>query len=404
MFSAETRLATGAGLLHGPVRFDPVEALPLEPVFAESLHQHTVRLGPRPVGSPGLVDVIDGRGEGGRGGAWFPVAAKWRSMLAQPPGGVVVGNGAEGEPASAKDAAVLQSRPHLVLDGLEIAAEAVGATEIIIWLHEGDHRTELAVREALAQRQRNGPRSPIRVEVGPAGYLTGESSAVIRALSGGPALPMFRHAPATVSGVAGRPTLLHNVETLARIALVARDGLAADTRLLTVTGNGSRTAIETDPDATITDALLAGGVEPRSLQAVLLGGYGGQWLPWSDAAGLPLSALGKSLGAGILIPLDRDRCGLRLTAELDHYLAAASARQCGPCMFGLPALADLFRQVADGGGGRRRLRRVRELLDEVTGRGACHLPEAAVNITTTALACFAADVDSHVNRGRCLHG
>lgn len=403
MFAPGTRLATGAGLLPGPVRFDPVEPVPCEPVFAESLHQHTVRLGPRPVGSVGLIDLLDGRGEGGRGGAWFPVAAKWRSMLAQPAGGVVVGNGAEGEPASAKDAAVLQSRPHLVLDGIEIAAEAVGASEMIIWLHDGDDRTRLAVQEALAQRRQNGPRSAIRVEVGPAGYLTGESSAVIRALSGGPALPMFRQAPATVSGVRGRPTLLHNVETLARIALLARDGLVPDTRLLTITGNGGRIAIETDPDATITDAVVAGGVDPRSLQAVLLGGYGGQWLPWPDAAGLPLSALGKSFGAGILLPLARNRCGLRLTAELDRYLAAASARQCGPCMFGLPALAELFEQVADGGGGRRRLRRVGELLDEVTGRGACHLPEAAVNLTTTALACFAADVDSHLNRGRCLH-
>jgi len=399
-----TRLATGAGLLPGPVRFDPVEPVPCEPVFAESLHQHTVRLGPRPVGSAGLIDVVQRRGEGGRGGAWFPVAAKWRSMLAQPAGGVVVGNGAEGEPASAKDAAVLQSRPHLVLDGIEIAAEVVGATELILWLHEGDARTELAVREALAQRQQHGPRSAIRVEVGPAGYLTGESSAVIRTLSHGPALPMFRQMPATVSGVGERPTLLHNVETFARIALLARHPTAPDTRLLTITGNnGCRTAIEADPDATIADAVVAGGVGPGTLQAVLLGGYGGQWLPWSDAADLPLSALGKSLGAGILIPLARDRCGLRLTAELDHYLAAASARQCGPCMFGLPTLAELVRQVADGGGGRRRLRRVRELLDEVTGRGACHLPEAAVNITTTALACFAADVDSHVNRGRCLH-
>jgi NADH:ubiquinone oxidoreductase subunit F (NADH-binding) len=404
MFSAETRLATGAGLLPRPIRFDPVAAVPVEPVFAESLHQHTVRLGPRPAGSAGLIDVLASRGEGGRGGAWFPVAAKWRSMLAQPPGGIVVGNAAEGEPASAKDAALLQSRPHLVLDGIEIAAEAVGATELVLWLHQGDDRTERAIREALAQRQQHGPRSPVRVEVGPAGYLTGESSAVIRALSGGPALPMFRHAPATVSGVGGRPTLLHNVETLARIALLARDELVPDTRLLTITGDGARTAIEADPDATITDALVAGDVDPQALQAVLLGGYGGQWLPWADAAGLPLSALGKSLGAGILIPLARNRCGLRLTAELDGYLAAASARQCGPCLFGLPALAGLFRQLADGGGGRRRLRRVRELLDEVTGRGACHLPEAAVNITTTALACFAADVDSHVNRGRCLHG
>lgn len=403
MFSPETRLATGAGLLPGPIRFAPVGPVPLEPVFAESLHQHTVRLGPRPEGSAGLVDVLDSRGEGGRGGAWFSVAAKWRSMLAQPPGGVVVGNGAEGEPASAKDAAVLQSRPHLVLDGIELAAEAVGATELIIWLHEGADRTELAVREALAQRQRSGSRSVIRVEAGPAGYLTGESSAVIRALSHGPALPRFRQAPATVSGVGERPTLLHNVETLARIALLARDEFVPDTRLLTITGGAGRTAIEADPDATITDAVVAGGVDPVTLQAVLLGGYGGQWLPWPDAAGLPLSALGKSLGAGILIPLARNRCGLRLTAELDHYLAAASARQCGPCMFGLPALADLFRQLADGGGGRRRLRRVRELLDEVTGRGACQLPEAAVNLTTTALACFAADVDSHVDRGRCLH-
>jgi len=208
-------------------------------------------------------------------------------------------------------------------------------------------------------------------------------------------------------GVHGRPTLLHNVETLARVGLAARTGASGyrPTTLLTVVAGGRRTVIEVDPATTLAGSVEAAGAtawpEP---QAVLVGGYGGSWLPWVSAAGLPanepaLRAAGASLGAGVVAPLPADVCGLAETARIVGYLAASSARQCGPCLFGLPPIADLLHALAAGVAGRSDLRRLRRYLGEVDGRGACHHPDGAVRLVSSALRTFGAEVTAHV-RGR----
>lgn len=166
-------------------------------------------------------------------------------------GGTVAANAAEGEPASGKDAVLVGRRPHLVLDGLVSAGEAVGAEDLVVWLHEGDCAGHRSINRALGERRAAGLREPsVRVEVGPASYLSGESSAVLRSLAGGPALPQFRRTPAARDGLRDRPALVHNVETLARVALAGRLGPAGyrPTTLLTVVGPEHRTVVEAEPD------------------------------------------------------------------------------------------------------------------------------------------------------------
>jgi NADH:ubiquinone oxidoreductase subunit F (NADH-binding) len=143
-------------------------------------------------------------------------------------------------------------------------------------------------------------------------------------------------------------------------------------------------------------------------QAVLLGGYGGGWLRWSDAAGLPLEhralrAAGSGLGAGIVAPLPEGVCGLRQTALIVDYLARSGARQCGPCLFGLRDVADLMLELAGRRAGRGDLRRLHGFTGEIDGRGGCHHPDGVVRLVRTALTAFAEDVEQHVRRGRCLH-
>jgi NADH:ubiquinone oxidoreductase subunit F (NADH-binding) len=172
------------------------------------------------------VDAVDAVGLRGRGGAGYPLARKLTAVAARRRPGVVVVNGAESEPASGKDAVLLQRAPHLVLDGAAIAAEVVGADDVVLWLHAG-HRSAAesaaAVRHALAERDVVDP-LPLRLEFGPPGYLAGESSALISYLSGGPLLPTLTPPHATERGVDGRPTVVSNVETLAQLALLARHG------------------------------------------------------------------------------------------------------------------------------------------------------------------------------------
>jgi NADH:ubiquinone oxidoreductase subunit F (NADH-binding) len=396
----------------GPVAF-PLSGPQASPVVPD-LVTHRAALGPRPRGGAQLVDDVDAAGLTGRGGGHFPAARKWRAVREgvrrshRTP--VVVANAAEGEPASAKDRALLTTRPHLVLDGLVCAAEAVGAEHLVLWAHGDDDVLHGVLAQALRERLPLDEPA-IRLVTAPAAYLSGEASSVVRGLSGGPALPRFSLEHATTAGVDGRPTLVHNVETLARVGLLARTGpgAAPRTTLATVVTDDRRTVVEVHEDAALAAALTTGAWPAgRPAQAVLVGGYGGRWLAWDVAAQLALNpaamrAAGAPLGAGVLAPLPADRCGLAETARVVRYLADSGARQCGPCLFGLPALAERFEALAGGGTSRRRLDQLERWAAEISGRGGCHHPDGAVSLVRSALATFAVDVRAHL-RGRPCPG
>ncbi len=371
-------------------------------------------IGPAATTGPDLLDVLEAVGLTGRGGGHFPVATKWRALTeaarrgGRPP--LVVANAAEGEPASAKDQVLLATRPHLVLDGLAATAAAVGAQETVLWLHGDAHLLHRRVHDALAERRAAGLAEPrVRVFSAPAHYLAGESSAVVQALGGGPALPTSRRLPSVVSGVDGRPTLVHNVETLARTTLLARTGAARHrpTALVTVVAAGRRTVLEIDAAVPLRAAVLLGGWPVGSEpQAVLVGGYGGSWLPWERVADVGLAPetlgpAGASLGAGVLAPLPAEACGLAETARLTAYLSRSSARQCGPCLFGLDSLAETLARLAAGRGRRRDVERLDGWAGEIDGRGACHHPDGAVRMVRSALSTFAADAEAHRRHRPC---
>jgi NADH:ubiquinone oxidoreductase subunit F (NADH-binding) len=381
---------------------------------AHDLDEHLTAYGPRPDasghGGRDLLAALERVSLTGRGGGHFPAARKWHAAIGAGGGGIVVANCAEGEPASAKDSTLLQLRPHLILDGLELAAETVGARRAVVYLHHGDRAGLASVRSALLDRRSTGSRGvDITVTDGPDRYLTGESSAVVRALSGGPALPYLARRPAAVSGVADRPTLVHNAETLARVALVARAGLSADLDgpLVTVVGHQERCVVVVRAGETFGELLQRSGVATSDPpQAALVGGYGGSWLPWPELAAVELSLeglrrVGASLGAGVIAPVDARTCGLVEASAVLSYLAASSARQCGPCLFGLPALAELFDRLARGRCGRADLRRLERYAGEVAGRGACHHPDGAVRMALSALQTFSVDVRRHLTGGAC---
>jgi NADH:ubiquinone oxidoreductase subunit F (NADH-binding) len=380
----------------------------------QDLEEHLASFGPRPSadgrGGDNLLADITTIGLTGKGGGQFPTARKWRAVLGAGGGGVVVVNGAESEKCSAKDAALLQHRPHLVLDGAVAAAETLGSPLIIVWLHAGATANRRNVERALTQRRAQGFVEPtITVRTGPNHYLSGESSAIINALSGGPAVPIFHRVPSAVSGVRGAPTLVSNVETFARVALVARTGAARyrPATLLTVVRSGRRLVRDTPHHQTIADAVGGFGTDEQP-SAVLLGGYGGTWARWEEVRDLRVveeefREAGHSLGAGVIIPLGPNTCGLTETARILRYLSSQSARQCGPCMFGLDSISTLLSRLAFGSANRSDLKRLQSFSSQIFGRGGCRHPDGAVRLVTTALRIFEPDVQSHVVRNRCLH-
>ncbi|MDT4964470.1 MAG: hypothetical protein QOF87_4117, partial [Pseudonocardiales bacterium] len=248
-------------LFGAPVYYVGADSNAISELGVEDLFAHRRRFGHRPhlTGAAGaaFIDTLEDIGLTGRGGGHFPVARKWRTVRTAGRNAVVVANGAEGEPLSGKDAALLQLRPHLVLDGLACAAEALDATDAVIWLHEGAEATRASIVHALAERRAVGLIEPqMRVVTGPARYPSGESSAIVQALSGGPALPQFRLVSAATSGVNGLPTLVQNVETLARVALSAHSPEAfATSTLVTVAVPGRRVVLELDRATQLGDAI-----------------------------------------------------------------------------------------------------------------------------------------------------
>lgn len=401
-----TRLVV-PGLLPCPVvvnRTGPaVPVTPAPSVVPEPWECHRQRLGARPRGGPWLLDAAAELH--GCGGGFFPAARKWRAALDRPGPVTVVANAAESEPLSAKDATLLRLRPHLVLDGLATLAETLGAAEVVVWMHGTDPGTRRAVDRVLRERR---DEVPVRVRSVHGGYLVGESSAIKQALAGGPVAPQLpgsRRAP-------GGTVVVHNVETLARLARLGRGAELPASRLLTVLTRTDRRVGEVPVGTPLGEAVPelsggdpAAGGPPADGSAVLLGGFGGQWARWADVAGLPVAEpamreRGLSLGAGIVAPLDGG-CGVAVTAAIVDYLARASARQCGPCLFGLPALAESLARLRDGSTRRRELARLGEDLAAVAGRGACHHPDGAVRLVRSALEVFGEDVAAHAAGRPC---
>jgi NADH:ubiquinone oxidoreductase subunit F (NADH-binding) len=368
-----------------------------------------------------FLDELERSGLRGHGGAWFPVATKWRSLRrSRLKGPVIVANGAEGEPASGKDRLLVHQLPHLVLDGAAVAARTLGASQVFVHVHAS---AVDIMRQAIAERRQHGT-DPVAVEVvvAPDRYLAGQESAVVSTIAGqNPAVPYFtRIRTVRDQGVGGRPTLVQNVESLAHVALVARFGAqwfrsvgtpdSPGTALFTVTGRWAEPRIVEVPLGVPLGQFLGLGVgNAQGVQGVLLGGYGGGWLGTAQALAMPMTEEearrnGSSLGAGVLALLPGDVCALAEVARVVRYMDGQKAGQCGPCINGLDSVARglelLAYQPASLRGGLSSLLSICDLME---GRGACGHPDGVARFVRTALRVFEGHAQLHLQRGPC-HG
>lgn len=386
---------------------------------AESYDSHRARLGPLPptYGNGDLITTLETSGLLGRGGAGFPVGRKWRSMSGRRTGrAVVVANGAEGEPPSFKDRTLMAARPHLVLDGAALAAEAVDADEIILYIGEEHEEAVAAMRQAMRER-RGDIRRPMRLVEAPIGYVAGEASAAVHYINAGDARPTTTPPRMSQVGVGGHPTLVQNVESLAAAALIARFGddwyrsagrlACKGTALVTVSGPVSRQGVrEIELGTPLGEVLEAAGGRREELSAVVLGGYFGTWTRIDEAWDLPLDPVamhevGLTFGCGIVGALGIGSCGVSATAEIMGFMARESAGQCGPCVYGLGAIAEAIRRIAHGAGTDQDQDNLVRWVSQLPGRGACHHPDGAVQLMASAIHTFGNEIDYHVRTGRC---
>jgi NADH:ubiquinone oxidoreductase subunit F (NADH-binding) len=385
---------------------------------AERLADHRARLGPLPsrAARADVIDSLDASGLLGRGGAGYPVGQKWRAVARRASGhAVVVANGAEGEPKSWKDRVLMAARPHLVIDGALIAADAVGADEIILYVGAEHAAARQALSLAIAERQPE-LKGQLRLASAPHAFIAGEASAAVRFINEGDARPTSKPPRPFEAGVGGRPTLVQNVESLAHTALIARfgpewyrgagSGPTGGTCLVTVAGAVRAPLVrEIEYGTSLAEVVgSAGGVDPGA-HAVLLGGYFGAWLDVGEAPSLPLDPVsmgerGLGMGSGVIHVLGPETCGVVETARVMGYMAGQSAGQCGPCVFGLGAIAAAAERLALGTAAADDLARIERWAAQLVGRGACHHPDGAVRFVASAISVFAGEFRLHQSR-RC---
>jgi NADH:ubiquinone oxidoreductase subunit F (NADH-binding) len=370
-----------------------------------ALRDHAGLYGPLEHVGAELISILEESRLRGRGGGAFPTGRKLAAVTGERGRPVVVVNAAEGEPASSKDRALLRLVPHLVLDGAAAAAVAIGAREIIIALARG-HRDERAALVGALKERRDKVRWSVKTV--PDGFVVGEETALLNALSGKAPKPTVKPPYPFERGLGGAPTLVQNAETLAHVALIARFGarwfrsvgIEAEpgTALVSLSGAVRRPGVyEVELGTRVSELIQEAGGATEALSAFLVGGYFGGWT--RDPAH-PLTAAG-GLGAGVVIAFPAASCGVRESARVTRYLANETAGQCGPCVHGLAALASGLEEIAAPGRTPDRRVQLARWAQQVTARGACRHPDGAARFVASTLAVFEDEFSLHLHKGRC---
>jgi NADH:ubiquinone oxidoreductase subunit F (NADH-binding) len=378
------------------------------PFQREDVAAYTGRGGYRPGDGPEkLVEKAEQSGLAGRGGAAFPIGTKLRSVRDSAGPRYVVANGEEGEPLSVKDRWLLRIRPHLVLDGLFRAARAIGAERAYVYLSDPD--AAASVRYALAELGDVPlPVEVVRIEPS---YVGGEETAVVRAIDGGPALPLDKPPRPFEAGIGQRPTLVSNVETLANLPAIdiggvqayvrpSRDRQCPGTFLLSLSGACPAPGLYEAPlGITLREVVSQVGGSAGELRGALMGGYFAG-LIGPDVLDLPLSypatkARGTGLGCGAIWAIAPDECPIAIAADLMAYFERNNARQCGPCIRGTGAMTKVLERLSRGQVTEEDLTRLTGWSVSLRGRGACAYLDGAANLAASVFREFSADVEAH---------
>ena len=377
-----------------------------------------------------VIDHVRRSGLRGRGGAGFPTAAKWdvtRRSAGSPK--YVVCNADEGDPGAFMDRAVLESDPFRVIEGMAIAALAVGASEGIVYVRSEypiavrHARAAIATAEAhglLGDRILGSPFSfRAHVREGAGAFVCGEETALIQSIEGERGMPRLRPPYPAESGLWGKPTLINNVETLACLPWIFRRGPEAfaamgtasskGTKVFSLTGKVKRSGlIEVPMGITIREIVedIGGGVKGgRRFKAVLAGGPSGGCIP-AHLADTPidfeaLASTGAIMGSGGLVVLDDRDCAVEIARYFLHFTQSESCGKCTYCRVGTKRMLEILERICDGRGVEGDLALLDELSQRVRAGSLCGLGQTAPNPVLTTLRYFRDEYEAHIRERRC---
>ncbi len=357
-----------------------------------------------------VIEEVKRSGLRGRGGGGFPAGLKWEQTAAAAGGDkYVIANASEGELGAFKDRYMLQNDPFSFLEGLAIAAHAVGAARALVHLRAeyGDLFSPLA--EAIAQVQAAGwldlPGGPLEVVLrrGAGGYICGEETALMETLEGRRGEPRARPPFPPSQGLFGRPTLINNVETLMNIPWIMVHGAerfcrmgtpgSRGTKVFSVSGDVARPGVyELEMGRPLRD--LVGLAGAQDVKMVQVGGAPGRIVA---AAGLDVPLSYESLlGAGPVMVFDRSRDVVDMVWRAMEFLAAESCGKCAPCREGTQAMAETLARIAAGSGRRRDLEALEDLSQAMALASSCGLGQAAPLPVLDSLRLFRDEYEAHL--------
>lgn len=385
-----------------------------------------------PIKPEQIVDMVTQAGVRGRGGAGFPTGPKWKIVAAQQSETkYVICNGDEGDPGAFMDRMLLESFPFRIIEGLAIAALAVGAHEGYFYIRREYPLAVERIRAAIALLEKRswlgenllgtGYSLKFSVKEGAGAFVCGEETALIKSIQGERGMPRLRPPFPAESGLWNKPTLINNVETLALIPWILRHGAQKFAALGTATSKGTKVfalagkirrggLIEVPMGTTIRQIVedIGGGVlDGRRFKAVQIGGPSGGCVP-ARLADTPvdyesLREVGAIIGSGGLVVLDDADCMVDIARYFLQFTQEQSCGKCTFCRVGTKRMLDLLELLCTGKARREHLDELERLAPQVTQGSLCGLGKTAPNPVLTTLRYFRDEYEAHL-QGRCPAG
>jgi NADH-quinone oxidoreductase subunit F len=378
-----------------------------------------------------IVDVVTKSGLRGRGGAGFPTGRKWAAVLAAPGSPkYVVCNGDEGDPGAFMDEMLLEGWPYRVLEGMAIAARAVGAHEGVLYIRAEYPQAVRRIREAIRrceERHLLGERIlgsdfslHLRLMEGAGAFVCGEETALLASIEGKRGMPRLRPPYPAECGLWGKPTNINNVETYAVVPWILRHGAEAfaafgtetskGTKVFSLTGKVARGGlIEVPMGLTVRQIVeeIGGGVPQGKLKAVQIGGPAGGCVP-AELADTPvdyeaLRAVGTIMGSGGMVVLDDRTCMVDIARYFLNFTQHESCGKCTMCRIGTKRMLEILDRLCEGKGRSGDLEKLEDLAAQVSAGSLCGLGQAAPNPVLSTLKYFRDEYEAHI-QGRCPAG
>ncbi len=380
-----------------------------------------------------LIDEIEASGLRGRGGAGFTTGLKWR-FTRQAPGDLkyVICNADEGDPGAFMDRSIVEGDPHSVLEGMAIAAYAVGATEGRVYVRAEYPLAVKRMRKAIVDAEKAGLLGKnisgtdfsfdVRVREGAGAFVCGEETALIASIEGERGMPRPRPPFPATSGLWSRPTCINNVETLANIGWIVNHGAAAyaamgaesskGTKVFALTGKVRYTGlVEVPMGLPIQDLVYTvggGSSTGYEVKAVQIGGPSGGCLP-AELFDTPiaydtLASVGAIVGSGGVVVVDERTCMVELARYFLSFTQEESCGKCVPCRVGTKRMLEIVTRITEGKGEEGDTDLLERLALDIQRTSLCGLGQTAPNPVLTTLRYYRHEFDEHIAERRCRAG